>query len=38
MKVYKGIFRPWNTMKEEIERCLKTKEHNFVQKDKKKIS
>jgi hypothetical protein len=36
MKVYKGIFRPWNTTKEEIERCLKTKEHKFEQKDKKK--
>jgi hypothetical protein len=33
-KVYKGMFRPWNPMKAEIERWLKTKELDFAQKDK----
>jgi hypothetical protein len=33
MKVYKGMFRPWNPTKEEIEIWLKIKELEFSQKD-----
>jgi hypothetical protein len=35
MKVYKGMFRPLNPMKVEIERWLETKELEFAQKDNK---
>jgi hypothetical protein len=33
MKGQKGMFRPWNPTKVDIERCLRTKELEFVQKD-----
>jgi hypothetical protein len=33
MKVYKGMFRPWNPMKAKIKVWLKTKELEFAQKD-----
>jgi hypothetical protein len=33
MKVYKGMFRPWNPTKAEINRWLKMKELDFSQKD-----
>jgi hypothetical protein len=33
MRIYKGMFRPWNPMKVEIESWLKTKGLEFVQKD-----
>jgi hypothetical protein len=36
MKVYKGMFRPWNPTKAKIERWLKTKELEFAKKDNKK--
>jgi hypothetical protein len=29
MKVYKGMFRPWNPMKEDIEIWLKTNDIEF---------
>jgi hypothetical protein len=35
MKEYKGMFRPYNPTKAEIERWLRTKELEFVQKDNK---
>jgi hypothetical protein len=37
MKVYKGMFRPWNPTKIEIERWLKTKELEFAQNDNKNL-
>jgi hypothetical protein len=30
IKVYKGMFNPWNPMKEDIERWLKINELDFV--------
>jgi hypothetical protein len=33
MKVYKGMFRPWNPKKVEIKRWLETKELDFAQKE-----
>jgi hypothetical protein len=32
---WKGIFGPWNPTKVKIERCLKTKELEFAQKENK---
>jgi hypothetical protein len=37
MKVYKGMFRPWNPTKTKIEIWLKTKEHDFSQKDNRNL-